>query len=301
MDLQTMAWRLLSPRSPTKERARLCRLPLSLHRDQRHLLLPPTPVKLRHLGRADPRGLRLLHQASRYITHMLKLRNAEQALANFFASGLLALGQKLGPILWQFPPNFQFNAARLEDFFALLPRDTHAAAAIAQGHDERLKGRAYTAPGRKHLIRHAMEIRHPSFVTPDFVALLRRHSIALVCADTVEWPLLMDVTSDFLYCRLHGSEVLYTSGYGDQALDQWAARIATWACGGEVPGGYHASPKPARQRPARDVYIYFDNDAKVHAPKDAQALIKRITQLLTPTNGRTDAPHSHKRDTQVTK
>ena len=240
-------------------------------------------------------------KASRYITHMLKLRNAEQALANFFASGLLALGQKLGPILWQFPPNFQFNAARLEDFFALLPRDTHAAAAIAQGHDERLKGRAYTAPGRKHLIRHAMEIRHPSFVTPDFVALLRRHSIALVCADTVEWPLLMDVTSDFLYCRLHGSEVLYTSGYGDQALDQWAARIATWACGGEVPGGYHASPKPACQRPARDVYIYFDNDAKVHAPKDAQALIKRITQLLTPTNGRTDAPHSHKRDTQVTK
>ncbi|WP_433967322.1 DUF72 domain-containing protein [Tunturiibacter gelidiferens] len=240
-------------------------------------------------------------KASRYITHMLKLRNAEQALANFFASGLLALGHKLGPILWQFPPNFQFNAAKLEEFFTLLPRDTHAAAVLAQHHDDRLKGRAYTALMRKRLIRHAMEIRHPSFVTPDFISLLRRHNIALVCADTVEWPLLMDVTSDFLYCRLHGSEVLYTSGYSDQALDQWAARIAAWARGGEVTDGDHASPKPARRRTARDVYVYFDNDAKVHAPKDAQALIQRVNQLLTPTNGRTETPHSPTKGTQVTK
>jgi uncharacterized protein YecE (DUF72 family) len=214
---------------------------------------------------------------------MLKLRNAEQALANFFASGLLALGHKLGPILWPFPPNFQFNAAKLEDFFTLLLSDTQAAAALAQHHDDRLEGRAYTALIRKRPIRHAMEIRHPSFVTPDFIFLLRRHNIALVWADTVEGPLLMDVTSDFLYCRLHGSEVLYTSGYSDQALDQWAARIATWASGGEVADGDHASPKPARQRTARDVYVYFDNDAKVRAPKDAQALIQRVNQLLTPT------------------
>jgi uncharacterized protein YecE (DUF72 family) len=240
-------------------------------------------------------------KGSRYITHMLKLRNAEQALANFFASGLLALGHKLGPILWQFPPNFQFNAAKLEDFFTLLPRDTHAAATLAQNHDDRLQGRAYTALIRKRPIRHAMEIRHPSFVTPDFISLLRRHNIALVCADTVEWPLLMDVTSDFLYCRLHGSEVLYTSGYSDQALDQWAARIATWASGGEVADGDHASPKPARQRTTRDVYVYFDNDAKVHAPKDAQALIQRVNQLLSPTNGRTDGLHLPRKGTHVTK
>jgi uncharacterized protein YecE (DUF72 family) len=219
-------------------------------------------------------------KGSRYITHMLRLRNVEQPLANFFASGLLALGAKLGPILWQFPPNFQFNAALLEEFFTLLPRDTHAAATLAERHDERMKGRAFTAFGRRHPIRHAMEIRHPSFVAPEFVTLLRRYNVALVCADTVEWPLLTDVTSDFVYCRLHGSEVLYTSGYSDAALDQWAARVVDWARGGEVTDGDHASTKPARKRAARDVYVYFDNDAKVYAPKDAHSLTQRVEKLL---------------------
>jgi uncharacterized protein YecE (DUF72 family) len=90
----------------------------------------------------------------------------------------------------------------------------------------------------------------------------------------------MDVTSDFLYCRLHGSEVLYTSQYSDEELDRWAARIAAWARGGEVADGDHACPKPARKRAARDVYVYFDNDAKVFAPKDAQALTHRVDKLL---------------------
>ncbi|MDQ2834280.1 MAG: DUF72 domain-containing protein [Acidobacteriota bacterium] len=219
-------------------------------------------------------------KGSRYITHMLKLRNVEQPLANFFASGLLALGHKLGPILWQFPPQFRFNAGLIEEFFQLLPNDTRAAAGLATRHDERLEGRAYTAIGRKRPLRHAMEIRHPSFVSPEFVTLLRRYNVALVCADTVEWPLLMDVSSDFIYCRLHGSEVLYTSGYSDASLDQWAARITAWAQGGEVIEGDHASPKPARKRAARDVYVYFDNDAKVFAPKDAQALASRVERLL---------------------
>jgi uncharacterized protein YecE (DUF72 family) len=219
-------------------------------------------------------------KGSRYITHMLRLRNVEQPLANFFASGVLALGHKLGPILWQFPPNFQFSRDLLEEFFSLLPRDTHAAATLAQRHDERMKGRAYTALGRLHAVRHAMEIRHPSFVVPEFVALLRRYNVALVCADTVEWPLLMDVTADFVYCRLHGSEVLYTSGYSDEALDRWAARVAAWTRGEEVTDGDHASPKPARKRAARDVYVYFDNDAKVFAPKDAQGLARRVERLL---------------------
>ncbi len=219
-------------------------------------------------------------KGSRYITHMLRLRHVEQALANFFASGLLALGHKLGPILWQFPPNFQFHPELLEAFFQLLPRDTHAAAHLATRHDERLKGRAYTALGRRYSMRHAMEIRHPSFVTPEFIALLRRYNVALVCADTVEWPLLMDITADFVYCRLHGSEVLYTSGYTGAQLDRWAARIAAWAQGKEVADGDHASPKPARKRAARDVFIYFDNDAKVYAPKDAHALAQRVNRLF---------------------
>jgi uncharacterized protein YecE (DUF72 family) len=90
----------------------------------------------------------------------------------------------------------------------------------------------------------------------------------------------MDVTSDFLYCRLHGSKVLYTSQYSPEELDQWGARIAAWAHGREVADGDHASPKPARPRATRDVFIYFDNDAKVFAPKDAQALAQRVERLL---------------------
>jgi uncharacterized protein YecE (DUF72 family) len=124
-----------------------------------------------------------------------------------------------------------------------------------------------------------MEIRHPSFVVPEFISLLRRHNIALVCADTVESPRLMDVTSDFLYCRLHGSKVLYTSQYSPEELDQWAARIAAWAHGQEVNNADHASPKPARPRATRDVFVYFDNDAKVFAPKDAQALVQRVEKI----------------------
>ena len=219
-------------------------------------------------------------KGGRYLTHMLRLRHVEQALANFFASGLLALGHKLGPVLWQLPPNFQYDRPLLEAFFQLLPRDTHSAAALAQRHDERLKGRTYTAPGRRHPIRHCLEIRHQSFVRPEFIALLRRCNVALVCADAVDWPLLMDVTSDFVYCRLHGSEVLYTSGYTGPQLDLWAARVAAWAHGGEASDGPHASEKPARKRTARDVFVYFDNDAKVFAPKDAQGLAARVQQLL---------------------
>jgi uncharacterized protein YecE (DUF72 family) len=101
-----------------------------------------------------------------------------------------------------------------------------------------------------------------------------------VCADTVEWPLLMDITADFAYCRLHGSEVLYTSGYGEQAIETWAARVATWARGEEVQDGDHASPFAAKRTRERDVYVYFDNDAKVFAPRDAHALAKRVQELL---------------------
>jgi uncharacterized protein YecE (DUF72 family) len=223
-------------------------------------------------------------KGGRYITHMLKLRNVEQALANFFASGLLALGPKLGPILWQFPPNFAFNPERFEQFFQLLPTTTEAAAELARRHDPRLEGRAFTDPGRTRRLRHAVEIRHESFRSPEFIRLLRRYNIANVVADTVEWPRLMDVTSDFVYCRLHGSEVLYTSGYSAADLDLWATRIAAWARGCDVdrthPQNEFACTTPPRARRTRDVYVYFDNDAKVYAPIDAQNLITRVNTLL---------------------
>jgi uncharacterized protein YecE (DUF72 family) len=123
-----------------------------------------------------------------------------------------------------------------------------------------------------------VEIRDESFAVPEFVELLREHDIGLVVADTVAWPLLVDVTSDFVYCRLHGSEELYVSGYDDAALDVWADRIAAWATGAQTEGR-RACATCAVERP-RDVYIYFDNDAKVHAPFDAQRLQAKVIERL---------------------
>jgi uncharacterized protein YecE (DUF72 family) len=227
-------------------------------------------------------------KGSRFITHMKKLRDIDEALANFFAQGVLALGPKLGPILWQFAPRFAYNEELLSDFFNKLPRTTQDAAALAKEHAPRLKGRAFTEPISKEPVRHCIEIRHDSFVCPEFIALLRKHNIGLVVADTVEWPLLFDLTSDFVYCRLHGSEELYASGYGDTALDTWAHRVGQWARGHDVEDeasnsklhGHHASSKSLRKRSTRDVFVYFDNDAKVHAPFDAKGLQRRVTKLL---------------------
>jgi uncharacterized protein YecE (DUF72 family) len=226
-----------------------------------------------------PDNFQFAIKGSRYVTHMRRLQKIETPLANFFAQGLLRLGTKLGPILWQFPPTFKFDAGRFEDFFAGLPRTHKEAARLAQRHDERLDERAWVDVQEDLPLRHAVEIRHESFVCEKFIALLRRSGIALVVADTVEWPLLMDVTTNFVYCRLHGSEQLYASEYSDQALDQWARRIVTWAQGEEVEDGRKASVTIARKRAIRDVYLYFDNDMKVRAPFDAQRLIQRVTAL----------------------
>jgi uncharacterized protein YecE (DUF72 family) len=235
-----------------------------------------------------PDGFTFAIKGSRFITHMLKLRGVETALANFFAQGVLALGPKMGPILWQFAPRFAFDPDRLSAFFDQLPRTTSDAAALAVEHSPRLKGRAFTEVLVKQPIRHCIEIRHDSFVCPEFIALLRKHKIGLVVADTVEWPLLFDVTADFVYCRLHGSEELYASGYGDAALDTWANRVVRWSHGQEVEDepsgsslhGHHACTKLARPASCRDVFVYFDNDAKVHAPFDAQGLRHRVDALL---------------------
>ncbi|WP_309084192.1 DUF72 domain-containing protein [Chelativorans sp.] len=223
-----------------------------------------------------PEGFVFAIKGSRYITHMKKLVDVRTPLANFLASGPLRLGPKLGPILWQFPPQMKFDAARFEAFFKLLPRNTQEGAALARQHDERLDGRDWTEADARRPMRHAVEIRHESFCTAEFIELLRRYEIALVCADTPEWPLLMDLTADFVYCRLHGSEQLYSSGYDDAALDRWAERVRTWANGGE-PDDAQRVLEPTKPRAAgRDVYVYFDNDAKVHAPFNAASLALRL-------------------------
>ncbi len=219
-------------------------------------------------------------KAPRFITHIRRLKDADAPVANFLASGIFNLGAKLGPILWQLPPNFQFKPEILESFFRLLPHDTEEAAARANNHDKWMANRAALKPDAKRPMRHAMEIRHASFATPEFINLLRKYDVALVCADTVEWPRLMDLTSDFMYCRLHGSEVLYASGYDDASLDQWTTRVTAWARGNEPEDADRVIKEKGPQRPARDVFVYFDNDAKVRAPFDAKGLTGRINKLL---------------------
>jgi len=225
-----------------------------------------------------PEGFVFAVKGPRFITHLRRLREIETPLANFFASGVLRLEEKLGPLLWQFPPSFRFSLERLDHFFALLPRDTEAAAALAEHHSEWLAERAWARTARHRELRHAIEIRHQSFLDPAFIALLRRHRVALVFADSVAWPYAEDVTADFLYLRLHGSEELYASGYSDEALDHWAARIKLWAAGLEPNDARVIAPNadPADQIP-RDVFVYFDNDAKVRAPVDARSLRARVT------------------------
>jgi uncharacterized protein YecE (DUF72 family) len=198
-------------------------------------------------------------KGGRFMTHHKKLRDCGGPLANFFASGVLALEEKLGPILWQLPPQLAFDAERMESFFAMLPRTTAAAAELARCHDERLRHGAHVEVRVERALRYAVEVRHQTFVDPAFIALLRRAGVALCIADTAgRWPYLEDVTADFVYVRLHGDKRLYVSGYGGAALDAWAARIATW------------------QRGGRDVYVYFDNDVKVRAPFDAMNLAARL-------------------------
>ena len=216
-------------------------------------------------------------KGGRYITHMLQLKNAESALANFFASGVLALEEKLGPILWQLPERVTFDADALAAFCALLPATTDDALALAAKRDERMEGRTWLEPRPSRPMRHALEVRHPSFENAECHEILSRHNIAMVIADTAgRWPMIRDLgTSDFVYARLHGADELYVSGYTDEALDRWAAEVHGWLTGraseSATTSGTDLTP--------RDAYIYFDNDAKVRSPFDAMGLQQRVSAL----------------------
>jgi len=206
-----------------------------------------------------PEGFVFSLKGSRYITHLLRLKEVEKPLANFFASGVLALEEKLGPCLWQFPPMFRFDPPRLEAFFEQLPRDTEQALALARRRDTRMRGRVHLSVRARQKLRHAVEIRNESFVDDAFFDLLRRHDVGLVVADTAgKWPKLYEVTSDFVYVRLHGDVKIYTSGYTREAIGAWARRIRAWSAAG------------------KDVYVYFDNDVKVRAPFDALELMRQV-------------------------
>jgi uncharacterized protein YecE (DUF72 family) len=213
----------------------------------------------------------------RYITHILRLRNAATPLANFFASGVANLREKLGPFLWQLPPTLKFDRASIEAFLSLLPRDTDQASALARRHDTKVKGRAVMAYGVNRPLRHALEVRNASFVVAGLIELLRKHRVAFVVADTAgKWPDYGDVTADFVYIRLHGARELYVSGYSDTMLDGWSKRIRLWSAGGEPGDAKRISHRPARRASSRDVYCYFDNTAKEHAPRNARRLMRKL-------------------------
>jgi uncharacterized protein YecE (DUF72 family) len=208
----------------------------------------------------DERGFRFAVKGSRYITHMLKLRAPEAPLANFFAQGVLLLGSALGPILWQLPPQLAFDEGRLEAFLAALPRTAGEAQRLAAHHDARFAGRASTERGpglaARAPIRHALEPRHPSWDTPRLRQLCARHGVAVVAADTARRHVAIDAPAPpVAYVRLHGSRRLYASRYRDEELAAWARRIRSWEARGVT-----------------ETYVFFDNDARAHAPRDAARL-----------------------------
>lgn len=232
---------------------------------------------------ATPSGFIFSVKGPRYITHIRRLKEIDKPLANFFASGVFNLKEKLGPILWQFPPNMKFDAERFDAFMRMLPHDTAVALSLARRREARMSGRAALKIDAVRPLRHAVEIRHVSFIDPSFIEMLRAHKIALVIADTGErWPQLQDVTADFLYLRLHGATELYKSRYSDAALRIWADRLRAWRAGNRPMSSQLAVPGAKVKRVARDVFCYFDNTDKLHAPKNARRLMQMLNVNWAP-------------------
>jgi uncharacterized protein YecE (DUF72 family) len=224
------------------------------------------PSSYRRWRAATPDGFVFAVKGSRYITHMKKLGGGDQALCNFLASGVLALGPKLGPFLWQLPPMLPYREDRMIEFLSSLPANGEQAGALAARCDERIKTRfgeepVLTAEQPDAPIKHVVEVRHDSFATGAFAALCRQFGVGMVIADTAgRFPWVDEVTADIVYVRLHGDQELYVSGYTDQGIDWWAARVAGWA---HTPG-------------VQQVHVYFDNDHQARAPYDARRLAHRL-------------------------
>lgn len=240
---------------------------------------------------ATPPGFLFAVKGSRFITHMKQLNDVEAALSNFFAQGVLLLEEKTGPFLWQLPPRMRYSREKIEGFLRALPKDSSHALDIARRHDHRVAGRTWLHVEEHRRFRHALEVRHISFAHQELIDLLREHDVALVASDAAgHWPYAEDVTADFVYVRLHGASELYTSGYSDEELDEWERRVRVWRRGGCLGERCWGSAGPDAAS-GRDVFVYFDNDAKVHAPFDAIRLADRLRargpDLFTP------AVHAH--------
>jgi uncharacterized protein YecE (DUF72 family) len=233
------------------------------------------PASYRKWFDATPDDFIFTVKANRYITHTLRLDAIERPVANFLGSGILALEHKLGPILWQFPPSFKYDREKLENFLELLPHTHKDAAKYAdKNQDSWMKKRSFLE-GTKQVLRHAIEVRNESFRNPEFYRLLKKHDVSLVISHSPShspsqskgaWPYFEELTSDFVYARLHGEGEIYSGGYGTRAIKQWAKKINNWTATGGKTG----------KKKSLDVFFYFDNDVKVKAPFDAMALAKKV-------------------------
>jgi len=244
-----------------------------------------SPQRCRRWRDAVPADAVLAVKGSRFITHNKKLADAGSALANFLASGILALDTKLGPILWQLPAQLHFDATRVEGFLSTLPHDTDSAAALARGHDERVEEAAYGS-GDNHRLRHVLEIRHDSYLCDELVTIARRHGVALAFSHAQDWPYIEEVTAGFVYVRLHGPQALYASPYDDEQLRSWADRLHRWQRAEQPADARTITDRAPPQRRERDVYVYFDNDVSGYAPRNAA----RLRELVAETSG--GGPHS---------
>jgi uncharacterized protein YecE (DUF72 family) len=212
-----------------------------------------------------------------YITHRQRLKDIGTPLSNFLASGLLCLKEKLGPILWQFPPNMILKDDRFEVFMKMLPHDAKEAAKLAKKHSDWLEGRNFTKVTENFRIRHAFEFRHPSFMNQDFVKLMRSHGVAVVFAHSgaEKSPYFEDVTADFIYGRMHGQEEKFKKGYTKETLSWFAKRVESWMSGKQPKDAMCVVDKgPATKK--RDAFIYFDTEEKIYAPHDALNFTKLL-------------------------
>ena len=199
---------------------------------------------------ATPKEFMFSVKAPRFIVQRKDLSSAGTAVERFLASGIDELRSKLGPILWQLSPTKQFDAQELDRFLDLLP-----------------------ARVKRLPLRHALEIRHASFLNREFLDIARRHRVAVVSADDAAYPASADLTSSFVYARLRRSADSIATGYSLAALKQWARRAETWARGGDPAGLPRIAPKPTTAGTPREVFVYFINGAKERAPAAAQKLI----------------------------
>jgi uncharacterized protein YecE (DUF72 family) len=213
-----------------------------------------------------PDGFVFAVKGSRFITHLKKLAGIDEALAAFFASGLLDLGDKLGPVLWQLPPMLGYRPDQMAAFLGALPRTWGAATGLAGGGVDRILDRfgeqpTLTVADASAPLRHAVEVRHDSFAIDSFYELCRQFGVALVVADTAgRYTWVDQVTAELVYVRLHGDREMYRSGYSDEGIAWWADRVRGWA---DTPG-------------VTQVVVYFDNDGDAHAPHDALRLARRL-------------------------